>query len=95
MPNLLRERLRPEGTPASVAHALYLHGAPTNSDDWLPFLERSGGFAPDLPGFGRSDKPTDLDWYSYDRHVESVAPLLDDLDLRDATVVVHDWGGPI
>jgi haloalkane dehalogenase len=51
--------------------------------------------APDLPGFGRSDKPLDLDWYSYDRHVEAVAPLLEELDLREATVVVHDWGGPI
>ena len=50
---------------------------------------------PGLPGFGRSDKPVDLDWYSYDRHTELIAALLDELDLRDATVVVHDWGGPI
>jgi pimeloyl-ACP methyl ester carboxylesterase len=47
--------------------------------------------APDLPGFGRSDKPTDLDWYTYDRHTASVTALLDELDLRDATIVVHDW----
>ncbi len=51
--------------------------------------------APDLPGFGRSDKPTDIGWYTYDRHTDSILALLDDLDLRDATVVVHDWGGPI
>jgi haloalkane dehalogenase len=50
---------------------------------------------PDLPGFGRSDKPTDRGWYSYDRHVEHVSALLGALDLRDATVVVQDWGGPI
>src|SRR3712207_2130172 len=50
---------------------------------------------PDLPGFGRSDKPTDDGWYSYDRHTAAFASLLDDLDLRDATLVVHDWGGPI
>ena len=59
---------------------------------------RDAGFrciAPDLPGFGRSDKPVDIDWYSYDRHVDAVAPLLEELDLRDATIVVHDWGGPI
>ena len=37
----------------------------------------------------------DLDWYSYDRHAEPDGDLLEDLDLRDATVVVHDWGGPI
>jgi haloalkane dehalogenase len=50
---------------------------------------------PDLPGFGRSDKPTDRGWYSYDRHVEHVSALLGALELRDATVVVQDWGGPI
>jgi len=59
---------------------------------------RDAGFrciAPDLLGFGRSDKPVDLDWYTYDRHTASVTALLEDLDVRDATIVVHDWGGPI
>ena len=51
--------------------------------------------APDLLGFGLSDKPTDVAWYSYDRHVESVAHLVRELDLRQLTLVVHDWGGPI
>jgi haloalkane dehalogenase len=51
--------------------------------------------APDHAGFGRSDKPTDVAWYGYDRHTELMATLLADLDIRDATVVVHDWGGPI
>ena len=50
---------------------------------------------PTCPGFGRSDKPIDRDWYSYDRHVAMAATLLEDLDLRGATFVVHDWGGPI
>ncbi len=51
--------------------------------------------AHDLPGFGRSDKPVDIGWYTYDRHTEAVADLFERLDLRDATIVVHDWGGPI
>ncbi len=51
--------------------------------------------APDLAGFGRSDKPTDRGWYSYDHHLETVGAALDTLDLSDATVVVQDWGGPI
>ncbi len=51
--------------------------------------------APDLPGFGRSDKPTDLGWYSYDRHVEIAAWMLEQAGVRDATFVVHDWGGPV
>jgi haloalkane dehalogenase len=50
---------------------------------------------PDLAGFGRSDKPTDRGWYSYDRHVDLTGRHLAQLDLRDATVVVQDWGGPI
>ena len=46
-------------------------------------------------GFGRSDKPIDIEWYTYDRHTESVATLFSELKLHDATIVVHDWGGPI
>jgi haloalkane dehalogenase len=50
---------------------------------------------PDYAGFGRSDKPTDRGWYSYDRHVELVGAVLAGLDLSGAVVVVQDWGGPI
>ena len=67
---------------------LLLHGEPTWSYLWRKI-------APDLIGFGRSDKPEDVGWYSYDRHVESVVRLVEALDLRGITLVVHDWGGPI
>jgi haloalkane dehalogenase len=82
------------------APVVFFHGEPTWSFLWRKVIPpvRDAGFrciAPDLAGFGRSDKPTDPDWYSYDRHVAMIAPLLDELDLRDATFVVHDWGGPI
>ncbi|MDX6648701.1 MAG: haloalkane dehalogenase [Solirubrobacteraceae bacterium] len=84
-----------EGPPV-----VFWHGEPTWSYLWRrvipPVLD--AGFrciAPDLVGFGRSDKPTDIGFYSYDRHCELAATLLEDLDLRDATFVVHDWGGPI
>ena len=79
---------------------LLLHGEPTWSYLWRkvmpPLLE--AGFrcvVPDLPGFGRSDKPTDLSWYSFDRHTAAVADLVRELDLQGATAVVHDWGGPV
>ena len=77
-----------------------LHGEPSWSYLWrtvMPPLLEAGHrcIAPDLPGFGRSDKPTDFDWYSYERHTQAVAALLSDLDVRNATFVVHDWGGPI
>lgn len=51
--------------------------------------------APDLPGFGRSDKPTDFNWYSYDKHTAAMASLVEELDLQDAVFMVQDWGGPI
>ena len=84
-----------EGPPV-----VFMHGEPTWSFLWRHVIGpvRDGGYrciVPDLPGFGRSDKPVDLAWYSYDRHTASILALVDELDLRDATVVVHDWGGPI
>jgi haloalkane dehalogenase len=82
------------------APVVFLHGEPTWSFLWRkvigPVLE--AGYrciAPDLPGFGRSDKPTAIEWYTYDRHTEAMAALVEELDLRGATLVVHDWGGPI
>jgi haloalkane dehalogenase len=79
---------------------VFCHGEPTWSFLWRKVIPpvRDAGYrciAPDLPGFGRSDKPVDPDWYTYDRHSEAVSQLILDLDLHDATVVVHDWGGPI
>ena len=50
---------------------------------------------PDYAGFGRSDKPTDRRWYTYDRHVELMTRVLGSLDLQDAIVLGQDWGGPI
>jgi haloalkane dehalogenase len=86
-----------EGEGAPV---LFMHGEPTWSFLWrhlIPPVREAGyrAIAPDMVGFGRSDKPLDMGWYSYDRHVDYAATLLEDLDLRDATIVVHDWGGPI
>ncbi len=77
-----------------------LHGEPTWSYLWRDTMRPllAAGFrtiVPDHAGFGRSDKPTDVGWYSYDRHVALTTELLERLDLRDATLVVHDWGGPI
>jgi haloalkane dehalogenase len=79
---------------------VFFHGEPTWSFLWrkvIPPVRDSGRrcIAPDLAGFGRSDKPLDLEWYSYDRHTELIGALLDELGISGATAVVHDWGGPI
>jgi haloalkane dehalogenase len=86
-----------EGAGAPV---VFVHGEPTWSFLWRRVLVpvRDAGFrclALDLPGFGRSDKPTDVGWYTYDRHTAALDALLEHLDVRGATIVVHDWGGPV
>jgi haloalkane dehalogenase len=86
-----------EGAGAPV---VLWHGEPTWGYLWrklVPALLKAGHrvIVPDLPGFGRSDKPMDPRWYTYDRHAAVAGRLLEDLDVRGATFVVHDWGGPI
>jgi haloalkane dehalogenase len=93
----LRMHYVDEGAGAPV---LLLHGEPTWSFLWrhaVPRVVAAGrrAIAPDLIGFGRSDKPTEQGWYTYDRHVEAVTRLVVELDLRDLALVVHDWGGLI
>jgi haloalkane dehalogenase len=78
---------------------LLLHGEPTWAflyRKMIPQLQGSARcVAPDYFGFGRSDKPTDRGWYSYDRHTESLARFARELDLKNITLVVQDWGGPL
>ncbi|HEU0303137.1 MAG TPA: haloalkane dehalogenase [Gaiellaceae bacterium] len=78
---------------------LCLHGEPTWSylyRKMIPGLSDVGRVvAPDYIGFGRSDKPTSRDWYTFDRHYGSILGLVEQLDLERLTVVVQDWGGPI
>jgi len=87
-----------EGPPGGEV-VLLMHGEPS----WcflyrhmIPVLVAAGlrCVAPDLVGFGRSDKPAERSDYTYARHVEWMrAALLDRLDLRDVTLVGQDWGG--
>jgi haloalkane dehalogenase len=78
---------------------LLLHGEPTWAYLYrkvIPELTAvARAVAPDYFGFGRSDKPVERDWYSYDAHCASIARFVDELDLREVTVVMQDWGGPI
>ena len=79
---------------------LMLHGMPTSSYLYrrmIPPLVEAGYrcIAPDYPGFGKSDKPTDDAWYSIERHSQACAHLIRELDLTDVTLLCQDWGGPI
>jgi len=114
-----------QAPPASdVAPALYLHGVPSSSEEWISpsaydglrpywqrwwrpkraddqihveppyspgFLERTGGFAPDLPGFGRSGKPGFLT-YAIDEYAQFLERFLDLVGVQRVRLVVHDWG---
>jgi pimeloyl-ACP methyl ester carboxylesterase len=76
---------------AASALPLYLHGVPDNSDYWRPFLQRTGGVAPDLPGFGRSGKPGSRSYTiaEYDGFIER---FLDQLGGERVSLIMHDWG---
>jgi len=83
-----------------AAPILLLHGEPSWSylyRKMIPILTAAGHrvVAPDHIGFGRSDKPADLGDYTYERHIAWLRSLIEQLDLKDITLVCQDWGGPI
>ncbi|MFN8160298.1 MAG: alpha/beta hydrolase [Solirubrobacterales bacterium] len=74
---------------------VYVHGNPTSSEDWLPFLTRGGAaLALDLPGWGRSGRP-DPTRFDYTMHGLSAFHdrCLEALGIGEHNLVVHDWGG--
>lgn len=86
--------------PRDADPILLMHGEPSWSflyRHMIPVLAAAGHrvVAPDLVGFGRSDKPVDQDDYTYARHVGWMSEWLDALDLRGVTLVCQDWGGLI
>ena len=83
-----------QGARDGLAPVLYLHGVPATSDAWLAFLGRTGGLAPDLPGFGRSGKRGDLD-FSIDGLSRFVDDFLELVGVDRVRLVVHDWGAAI
>jgi haloalkane dehalogenase len=95
----LRVHYLDEG-PGAAPVVLLMHGEPSWSylyRTMIPVLVDAGlrCVAPDLVGFGRSDKPKARADYTYQRHVDWMTALLEHLDLRDATFVGQDWGGLI
>ena len=81
--------------PGDGRPAVFVHGNPTHSADWLPFLQAVDGpaIAFDLPGFGRSERPTgDRFDYTMGAYGRFAGTLLDELAPGGFDLVVHDWG---
>jgi haloalkane dehalogenase len=87
-----------EGDPDADETFLLVHGEPTWSYLYRhvvdPLAEAGRVVAPDLVGFGRSEKPAEDEHHTYDLHARTVRGLVDALDLDDVTLVGQDWGGP-
>jgi pimeloyl-ACP methyl ester carboxylesterase len=103
-PPLMAEAIERHGTvdgldtrwleaPVEGSHApvLYVHGVPTAGWEWREFLARTGGCAPDLPGFGASDKPAGFD-YSIEGYADWLEAFVSARRLERFSLVVHDWG---
>ena len=86
--------------PQDAEPILLLHGEPSWSylyRKMIPILTAAGyrAVAPDLVGFGRSDKPTQREDYTYQRHMDWMKGLVEALDLNSINLVCQDWGGLI
>ena len=84
--------------PADAPPVLLMHGEPSWSflyRKMIPIITAAGHrvIAPDLIGFGRSDKPSRTEDYTYKLHVDTVAALVEHLDIRGVTFFGQDWGG--
>ncbi|MGY1985387.1 alpha/beta fold hydrolase [Blastococcus sp. SYSU DS0669] len=101
-----RSEIAVAGVPTSFLHAgqadadeavVFLHGNPGPAEDWRRLVSRTGAFAravaPDMPGFGESDKP-DRFVYTVDGYARHLQVFLDELGIRRVHLVLHDFGGP-
>ncbi len=82
------------GGAADGTTVLCLHSVPTSSDDWLGLLARTGGVAPDLPGFGRSSKAQALR-YSLPGYADFLENLIRSLQIDEVSIVGHGWGAAV
>ncbi len=82
--------------PGDGVPTVFVHGNPTHSEDWQPFLERIEGpaLAFDLPGWGRSDRPPPAEFdYSMYGLARFTKCFLQRMAVEEHSLVVHDWGG--
>jgi pimeloyl-ACP methyl ester carboxylesterase/2-polyprenyl-6-methoxyphenol hydroxylase-like FAD-dependent oxidoreductase len=85
------------GPPGADEAVVFVHGNPGSSQDWVDLAQAVGAFgravALDMPGFGQADKPPDFD-YTVEGYARHLAGALEQLGVRRAHLVLHDFGGP-
>src|SRR3954462_5749770 len=93
----VRSPVLPAGPPRAHDAPALVHGNPGAGREWADLLGRVGGFAravaPEMPGFAGADKPRDLP-YNLDGYPRHLGGVLDELGIRRAHRVMHDFGGP-
>jgi pimeloyl-ACP methyl ester carboxylesterase len=92
----VRSRILHAGPPDASEAVVFVHGNPGSGEEWSDLLTRVGEFArvlaPDMPGYGRADKPRDFN-YSIDGYAQHLDGVLTELGVRRVHVVAHDFGG--
>jgi pimeloyl-ACP methyl ester carboxylesterase len=93
----VRSLVRAGGPSDSSEAVVFVHGNPGPSEDWLDLLAACGEFArvlaPDMPGYGKADRPRRFD-YTVEGYARHLGGVLRALGVRRAHLVLHDFGGP-
>jgi pimeloyl-ACP methyl ester carboxylesterase len=93
----VRSLVREAGQADAREAVVFVHGNPGSGADWIDLVGRVGGFAraiaPDMPGFGKADRPRAFE-YTVDGYARHLAGLLERLHVDRAHLVLHDFGGP-
>lgn len=95
--NGVRTPVLEAGPHESAEAVVFVHGNPGAGEDWAELVAAVGSFtralAPDMPGFGRADKPNDFP-YTVPGHAAHLGALIETMGLRRVHLVLHDFGGP-
>jgi pimeloyl-ACP methyl ester carboxylesterase len=93
----VRSRVREAGPKHLGEAVIFLHGNPGSGEDWIDLMGRASAFAravaPDMPGFGKADRPRDFE-YTVSGYASHFGALVDELGIDRAHLVLHDFGGP-
>lgn len=95
--NGVRTPYRASGSKKAPEAVVFVHGNPGSGEDWESLMAQAGEFmralAPDMPGFGRAEKPERFD-YTVAGYADHLGEFLDQAGVERVHLVLHDFGGP-